>query len=358
VQNDAGSSEDRDFVRRALDASVRIGIVALLAFYCLQIATPFVQPVVWAVIIAIGLRSSHQRLARLLGGREKLSAALLVAVGLAILIGPTVALTVSLVETAQALAKDLHQGGLSVPPPPKSVASWPVVGDGLFAFWSETSQNLEAALRRVAPQLKTIGLWLVSGVASTGVGIVKFALSIVLAGVLLVQAKTAGSLALAIAGRLAGARGPALAELSRATVQSVTRGILGVAVIQALLAGIGMLAAGVPAAGLWALLVLLVAVIQLPALLVLGPAIAWVFSTSSTAVAIAFAVWSLLVGLSDNVLKPMLMGRGVDAPMLVIFVGAIGGFIHDGIVGLFVGAVVLALGYRLLMAWLEEPTPA
>ncbi len=358
MSNGASGADDRDFVRRALDASVRIGIVALLAFYCFQIATPFVQPVVWAIIIAIGLRSSHVRLAQILGGREKLSAALLVALGLAILIGPTVALTVSLVETAQVLARDLHHGSIRVPPPPESVASWPLVGERLWEAWSETSQNLEMALRRIAPQLKTVGLWLVSAAASTGAGIVKFALSIVLAGVLLVQAQAASGLALAVASRLAGARGPALAELSRATVQSVTRGILGVAVIQSLLAGVGMLAAGVPAAGLWALLVLLLAVIQLPTLLVLGPAIAYVFSTSSTTVAIGFTIWSLMVGLLDNVLKPLLMGRGVDAPMLVIFVGAIGGFIHDGIVGLFVGAVILAVGYRLLVAWLEEPAPA
>jgi len=355
VPNETSSPEDRAFFRRALEASVRIGIVALLAVYCFQVARPFIQPAVWGIIIAVGLHSTHRRLGRVLGGREKLSAVLLVAVGLAILIGPMVALTVSLVETAQALAKDLHQGSLNVPPPPESVASWPLIGERLWTLWSEISENLEAALHRVAPQLKTIGLWLVSSVATTGAGIVKFALSIALAGVLLVHADRAGGLARAIASRLAGARGPALAELSRATVQSVTRGILGVAVIQSLLAGAGLLAAGVPAAGLWALLVLLLAVIQLPALLVLGPAIAYVFSTSSTAVAVSFTVWSLLVGLSDNVLKPMLMGRGVDVPMLAIFVGAIGGFIHDGIVGLFVGAVVLALGYRLFTAWLEVP---
>jgi predicted PurR-regulated permease PerM len=142
--------------------------------------------------------------------------------------------------------------------------------------------------------------------------------------------------------------------LAGATVQSVTRGILGVAVIQSLLAGVGMLVVGVPAAGLWALLVLLLAVIQLPPLLVLAPVIVYVFSTSSTVAAVVFAVWSVFVGMSDTFLKPVLMGRGVDVPMLVIFMGAIGGFMLDGIIGLFVGAVVLALGYTLFTAWLQE----
>jgi predicted PurR-regulated permease PerM len=137
-------------------------------------------------------------------------------------------------------------------------------------------------------------------------------------------------------------------------VQSVTRGILGVALIQAFLAGIGLLAAGVPAAGLWALLVLLMAVVQIPVTLLLVPIIVYVFATSSMVVAVPFAIWTLAVSLIDNVLKPMLLGRGVDVPMLVIFIGAIGGFVLEGIIGLFVGAVVLAIGYTLFKAWLEE----
>jgi predicted PurR-regulated permease PerM len=182
---------------------------------------------------------------------------------------------------------------------------------------------------------------------------VKFVISIVIAGVLLANGARAADASREIATRLAGERGAPLTELARATVQSVTRGILGVAAIQSLLAGMGLLAVGVPAAGLWALLVLLLAVIQLPPLLVLGPIIVYVFWTSSTLVAVAFAVWTLLVGTIDNFLKPLLMGRGVDVPMLVVFLGAIGGFMLDGIIGLFVGAVVLALGYSLFTAWLQ-----
>jgi predicted PurR-regulated permease PerM len=234
------------------------------------------------------------------------------------------------------------------------VADWPLIGDDVYAFWQTANRNLETALRQIAPQLKGIGLWLVSTGATTGVGIVKFVISIVIAGVLLANGPRVARAARGIATRLAGERGGQLTQLAGATVQSVTRGILGVAVIQSLLAGIGMLVVGVPASGLWALLVLLLAVIQLPSLLVLAPVIVYVFSTSSTFVAVVFAVWSVLVGTSDTFLKPMLMGRGVDLPMLVIFMGAIGGFLRAGIIGLFVGAVVLALGYTLFTAWLQE----
>lgn len=138
----------------------------------------------------------------------------------------------------------------------------------------------------------------------------------------------------------------------------MTRGILGVAILQSLLAGLGMLAVGVPGAGLWALLVLLVAVMQLPALLVLLPVVVYVFTTASTGVAVGFAVWSTAVGLSDNVLKPLLMGRGSPVPIVVIFLGAIGGFLLEGIIGLFVGAVVLAVGYTLLQEWLAQEASA
>ena len=165
-----------------------------------------------------------------------------------------------------------------------------------------------------------------------------------------------GQVARAIAKRLAGERGTRVVKLAGATVRSVALGILGVALIQTFLASLGFLIVGVPGAGLWALLVLILAVVQLPTILILGPIIVYVFSTSSTVIAVVFAIWSILVGISDAFLKPLLMGRGVDVPMLVIFIGAIGGFMTSGIIGLFVGAIIFALGYKLFLAWLNEDT--
>jgi predicted PurR-regulated permease PerM len=195
-----------------------------------------------------------------------------------------------------------------------------------------------------------------SAAAGVGAGILKFVVSIIIAGVLLANDAGGGQAARAIATRLTAERGNESVELAAATVRSVTLGILGVALIQTLLASLGFLLVGVPGAGLWALFVLILAVVQLPTILVLGPIIVYVFSTSSTATAVVFAIWSLLVGMSDAFLKPLLMGRGVDVPMLVIFIGAIGGFVTSGIIGLFVGAVILALGYKLFLAWLKEDT--
>jgi predicted PurR-regulated permease PerM len=183
-----------------------------------------------------------------------------------------------------------------------------------------------------------------------------FVVSIIIAGVFLAHADGAQQAALRFFRRLAGERGVNFVELAAATVRSVAQGILGVAIIQAVLGGLGCLVAGVPGAGLWALLILLLAVVQLPPLLILGPIIVYVFSSSSTITAILFAIWSVLVSISDPFLKSLLLGRGVDVPMLIIFIGAIGGFITSGIIGLFVGAIVFTAGYKLFLRWLEEDT--
>ncbi len=347
-------SEDRVFLNRALETSIRIGLVALLVLWCFQVVRPFMQPAVWGVVLAIALHPVYARLRSAMGGRSVLAAASLVVAFLLLLIVPSVMLTTSLVESATRLASELQAGGVEIPPPPAEVADWPVIGAQVHGFWATASSSLGAAFAEVDQQLKTVGLWLLGAVASTGIGIVMFALAVVIAGVLLSYNEEATDAARVVARRLAHERGDEIVALIAATVQSVTRGILGVAVIQSMMGGLGMLAVGVPGAGLWALGILLLAVIQLPTLLLLGPVAAYVFTTSSTVVAVLFLIWSMLVGLSDNVLKPMLLGRGLDVPMLVIFMGAIGGFILDGIIGLFVGAVVLAVGYTLFSTWLEQ----
>ena len=154
--------------------------------------------------------------------------------------------------------------------------------------------------------------------------------------------------------RLAGGYGQRFVELSESTIRSVATGIVGVALIQSTLAGVGLAVAGIPAAGLWALVALFLCIVQLGPGLVLLPAVIYVFSTATKPVAAVFLVWCLFVSLLDNFLKPLLLGRGVDAPILVIFVGAIGGFLSMGIIGLFVGSVVLVLFYTLLKSWVNE----
>jgi predicted PurR-regulated permease PerM len=263
------SNEDRAFMMRAVETSIRIGLIALLVIWCFQIVRPFIQLVLWGIILAIAVHPAYVRLCHVLGGRERLSAIVLVVGSILLLTVPSVLITTSLVDSTAELAVNLHSGDLKIPPPPPSVADWPIVGERLHALWATASRNLEAALGQAGPLVKATGQWILSTSAAAGFGIVMFALSIVIAGVLLSNGDGVKDTSRRIARRLVHERGDELIDLTRDTVESVTLGILGVALIQGVLAGIGLLAAGVPAAGLWALLVLLMAVIQLPTVLLL-----------------------------------------------------------------------------------------
>jgi predicted PurR-regulated permease PerM len=315
---------------------------------------PFINPILGGVVIAIAVQTPYAKLTRALGGRPRLAAVALVTFALLILIIPTIALGASLVDSTADLSGNLMNEQIQLPPPPEAVAELPIVGKRVHALWLGASENLEAALVKLAPYLKGFAVWLVSSVGNLSLGLAMFVVAIAIAGALLPNGQAASSLAHKFALLVAGERGPALANLAASSVQSVTRGVLGVALIQSLLSGLGMLVVGVPGAGLWTLLILILAVMQLPPMLVLIPVIVYVFSTSPTWVAIVFTIWAALIGLSDNVLKPLLMGRGSSVPMLVLFMGSLGGFISSGILGLFVGAVVLSLGYTVFLAWIDD----
>ena len=346
--------DDKLFLSRVVEATVRIGLIALLAVWCFRIVEPFVVPMIWGLIIAVAAHPGYVQLRQLLGGRRALAGVLVVLIGLVVLVVPTIVLSGTLVNGVKDLMDAFDHGTLKVPPPPVSVAEWPVVGEPVHAFWSSAADNLESALLDIAPQIRSVASWLLGAAAGLGVGLLQFVFAIAIAGVMLTQDHAGQRATVALARRLAGERGVQFAELAEATVRSVTRGILGVALLQSILAGLGFLVVGVPAAGLWALLCLLLSVVQIGIFPVVLPALIYVFSQVDTVTFVMFLVWSLFVGLLDNILKPILLGRGVAVPMAVIFIGAIGGFITSGIIGLFVGSVVLVLGYKLLLAWLYE----
>jgi predicted PurR-regulated permease PerM len=279
-------------------------------------------------------------------------------VGLVLVVVPPIVSAGSLVDSAQWLMAGLEDGSLEVPPPPENVAAWPFIGEKLHAMWSLASVNLMGALQQLGSHLKPLAGGFLSAAAGVGLDVLEFVISIVLAGVFLISSSRGASTAEAIATRMIGDRGAEFVALSGATVRGVAQGILGVALIQATLCAIGLFAAGIPHAALWAALCLLLAVVQLTPLLVLLPIIFYVFSTSGTTTAVVFAIWSVIASSSDTFLKPILLARGLDLPMVIIFMGAIGGFMNAGFIGLFVGAVVLALGYKLFMAWLGESRTA
>jgi predicted PurR-regulated permease PerM len=202
--------------------------------------------------------------------------------------------------------------------------------------------------------LKAVGLWLVATAKQGVVAVALAAVGLVIAGVLWVRRDSAVGYAVALGRRVGGERGASLVPLAGRAIATVAKGVVGVAAIQSVLAAAGLVAAGVPGAGLWSLLVLILAVAQLPPLLVLGPAILYLVATSdSTLTIVLFTVWSLVVSFSDALLKPILMGRGTEIPVAVILIGAIGGLIHYGLIGLFVGSVVFSIGFALISGWID-----
>jgi len=336
-----------------LDLLIRIGIILLLAAWCFDIIKPFIMPVVWGGIIAVAVYPLYGKLVSMAGGRKKVVAVLLTVSALLLLITPTVFIGLSTVEGAQHLIIGLDQGTITVPPPTPALAEWPLIGGSLYKTWELASNNLEAVLTQLAPQIREGISWLLSKGVGTGMAVLQFVFSIIIAGVFLASAGSTGGFLRNLAIRISGERGTEQIDLAGATIRSVAQGVLGIAIIQALMAALGMFLVDVPGAGLWTVLVLMLAVAQLPPIIILGPIIFYVFSYASPTVATLFMVWSLLVSASDGFLKPLLLGRGLDIPMLIILIGAIGGMISSGIIGLFVGAVVLALGYKLFLAWLQ-----
>ena len=338
---------------------IRLTVVALLAYWCFAIFRPFLIPLVWGVVLAVALRPAYVWIERATGGRRKLAAIVLVVVCLGVLLVPTAMMSESLIDGVRFVSRQAEAGEIEIPPAPDSVADWPVVGPTVHETWNLASTSLESALEPFRPQLKAFGVWLVAFAKQATMAVLLTAVALVIAAMLLARREAAAGIALDIGARLNGDDGAEAVRLAGRTIGSVANGVVGVAAIQAALAAVGFVVAGVPGAGLWALLVLVLAVAQLPPLLVLGPAILYLVATDAgTLTIVLFTAWSVVVTVSDAFLKPVLLGRGSDTPVPVVLIGAIGGLMLHGLIGLFVGAVVFSTGYRLFGRWITPGTDA
>lgn len=358
MANHSTPTRNEEFTRNATEAAIRIGLVVLWVGWCFQILRPFIIPIVWGLIIAVAIYPVYGYLRTLLKNSPRVSAIFVTVGMLVILVWPAVLVGDLLVENGKMVVDHLRAGTLSIPPPPQGLETWPLIGKPLANIWNLASVNIEGALDQLKPQIRMLASWLLSMVTGTGLAILQFFVAVIIAGVLLAQSTPGYQLAHSIGRRLAGNRGDELATLAEATVRSVARGVLGVALIQSSLAGLGFFIAGIPAAGFWAFLCLILGVVQIGVFPIMIPVVLYVFSTNDTVTAVLFLIWTIFVSLLDNILKPIFLGRGLDVPMVVIFMGAIGGMLWSGIIGLFIGAVVLTLGYKLFMAWLDAEQPS
>jgi predicted PurR-regulated permease PerM len=337
-----------------LDILIRAGLILALAMLCYQVFSPFLSLMVWALILAITMYPLHQYLAGKVGGKQGLAAALLVFVGIVLIVVPTAMLMNSLGDSVQQLIKEIQDNSLKVPAPRPGIEQWPIVGKELHDFWSKAHADLPALVQSMKPKIGELTKSGLGFVSSIGGGLLQFIASLIIAGIIITFGQSGSRCSLAIFERIAGTtRGSEFARLSTATIRSVALGVIGVAFIQAIIVGLALLVSGVPWAGVLAAVVLVLGIAQVPSLLVTLPAIIYIWSSGdySNAAAIAYTVVLLVSGMADNVLKPLMLGRGVDAPMPVVLLGALGGMVSAGILGMFVGATLLTLGYKIFMSW-------
>lgn len=348
------NQKPESLTRQIIEIIIQLGVLLFIVGWCFQILSPFFTPIIWGIIVAITVHPAFARLSAKLGQRKKTASIILTVLLLAIIIVPVVLLSGSLIDGVQFLRNAMENGEAIIPPPGDRVASWPAFAKPVVDAWQLASDNLQSTVVTYREEVTAVVKALLGAVAKTGIGVLQFILSIIIAGVLLVYADEGGNTMKRVFKKIGGDRGEEYAKLSEVTIRNVVKGILGVAVIQTLLAGIGFAVAGVPAAGLWTFLCLLFAIIQVGVGPIMVPVMIYMFSTADTTTAVIFMIWGIFIMISDNFLKPILLGRGAPVPMLVVFLGAIGGFIVRGFIGLFLGAVILSVGYKLFIAWMAD----
>lgn len=342
-----GSGED------LIQLAIRLGLLAFLIYWTFVLIRPFVPILAWSIVLAVALYPVFHLLSRLLGGRPRLAAVILTVINLMIVIGPATWLGLSAVEGVKEVAARLSAGNLMVPSPPEGVKDWPLIGPQLYELWNQASNNIRMVLREVAPHLKPLAGIMLGFAGDAGVGTLKFLLSMILAGFLFPYGPQLVEAVRAFLYRIVPEQSEHFLELAGTTIRAVSQGVIGVAIIQSLLAGLVFKLAGVPGAGLLAFVVMVLAIVQIGAAIVLLPVVIWIWTVKDFNTALLLTVFLCIVGVLDNVLKPLVMGRGLTTPTIVILVGVIGGALAHGIVGLFIGPIILSVAWELTAAWIR-----
>ncbi len=348
------SESDEKHVRLSVRSALSIAFIGLIFILSFNVIKPFLIPIFWGLIISVGVYPLHVRLSKFLGKRVKLSAVLITLIGVAVIVVPATLFTSTAVKNVSRAVVAIEDETLTAPPPDASIRDWPFVGEKTYEIWSEAAKSLNKTLTRFEPQLKEMAPKLTKAATQSVINILLFLLSFLIAGVLLLYAEPGREATEKIFKVFLAGKGEAMTKIAIGTIRSVVQGVIGIALIQTVFLGLGMFIIDVPAAGILVLLVLILAIVQLPPILIMLPVAIYVFSVNDIGPAIIFAIWSIFWSVADTFLKPIFLGKGVDIPMLPILIGAIGGMILLGPVGLFVGSVLLALAYKIIAILMED----
>jgi predicted PurR-regulated permease PerM len=348
----AGPADDRTPDRLAVDLAIRLGFLALFAFFAFSLLRPFLPILLWSAVLTVAFYPAHAWAAKRIGAGPA-SAAITIA-GLAVVLGPTTILLSSLIRSLEHLARQFASGRPDLPPPSPALTELPVIGPHLAAAWTLASENLETFLARYGKALLGAGEWMLRAVEHLAGSVVVVLAAVVVAGFLYVPGPRLLEAVRRFVVRLAGGRGAGFVDLAGATIRNVARGVVGISIVQALLVGVALIVAGVPAAGMLTLAVLVLAIVQVGAWPVVLGVLAWGWLHLETVPALLLTLYLLPIMVLDALLKPFVMGKGLPTPTFVIVAGVIGGTLAYGLIGLFVGPVVLAVGYELLVLWVRS----
>jgi len=351
------SARERSAIIQSADdifeLAVKLGLFFFLVYWSIILLKPFLSVALWSLILAVTLYPAFSWTARLLGGRRGLAAVLVTAISLLLFTGPIVWLGLSMIEGAASFSRRLSVGDVAIPPASEAIKSWPFVGERLFYFWDLASKNLKTAIAEALPYLSPFRSTARSMAEGVATGIPTFLISLIIAGALFPPAPSLLAGVRTVSARILPERGQELLRLAGATIRNVSQGVIGIAFLQAILAGLGFLVAGLPGAGLLALGVLVTGILQIQGLLFI-PLLIWIWTSMDTVTALALTAWLGPVGFLNNVLAPFIMGHGLKTPTLVIFIGLMGGALAHGVIGLFIGPIVLAVTWELVAAWIEH----
>jgi predicted PurR-regulated permease PerM len=340
--------------KQIIHVALQLLALAFLLSWCFNILAPFFTPIMWAAILAVTLYPMQQKLKRRLKGNSLLAAILTTATILILFLVIGSWLGVRTGSEIKSTVNSYQEGKLKIPSPPASVKEWPIVGNKAFQVWTQLTTGVDSIVQKYPEEVRTATSTGIQLLATTGKGLFIFAVSILISGIFLAYADQSAAFARTVFNRLINSTKFDMAAIAAITIRNVVRGILGVAIIQSVCAGLGFVVAGIPYAGIWTLLCLILAIIQIGIFPIVLCVLIYIWTTNRTTAAILLTIYMIPVGLLDNILKPFMMGKGAPVPMLIIFLGSLGGFIYSGFIGLFTGAVILSLGYRLFDVWLKE----
>jgi predicted PurR-regulated permease PerM len=346
--------EESSIVKKTIETSIRLVLFFGMIVFCYKIISPFITAILGGIILAVAAAPILKFFKRKTKLSEKWIAALMTTFSLILFIVPCYLLINSLINEAEVVIKDIHVEELSKAPIPVGLKQIPLIGQTLYNYLNSSATDSSGLIAKYAPQLESLGMWTLSFLGGMSASLFHFFASVVVAGLLLAHAESSARLANKLFIRVAGANGEEFAHISERTIQNVTKGVIGVAVIESILASLGLFLAGVPLAGVWTVFCLMLSIVQVGILPLILPIVIYMFYTSDPLTATCLGIWLALVYLLEHLLKPVLLSKGAPVPMAVIFIAVIGGFMAGGFIGMFLGAVLFSIAYKLFLAWLED----